>query len=121
MLGKRQIIKQQRSKLHNQEFYTLFTAVNVVGVNQLTRTWPEKVALTAPSSSLFVLSNAQVHVHARVRRPHFTHHISSKGVSGHSVEGHVRHHGRAGTGTSNYSPLLTRVVISRTTLHFGHI
>jgi hypothetical protein len=74
-------IKQQRSKLHNQEFYMLFTAHNIVRVNQLTRAlWPEKVrrssvSFTAPSSSSFVLSNAEVHVHARVRRPHFTRHI----------------------------------------------
>jgi hypothetical protein len=79
------------------------------------------VPLTALSSSFFVLSNAEDHVHARFPRPYFTRHLSWKGVSGHRVEGHVRHHGRVCTGTSNYSPLPTHVVISRTTLHFGHV
>ena len=43
--GKCLKIKQQRSKLHNQKFYMLFTADNIVRVNQLLRTlWPVKVA-----------------------------------------------------------------------------
>jgi len=43
--GKCLKIKQQRNKLHHQEFYTLITADNNVRVNQLTRTlWSEKVA-----------------------------------------------------------------------------
>jgi len=43
--GKCRKIKQQWSKLHNQEFYKLFIADNIVRVNQLTRTlWPEKVS-----------------------------------------------------------------------------
>jgi len=43
--GKCLRIKQQRSKLHNQEFYKLLTADNIVRMTQLTRIlWPEKVA-----------------------------------------------------------------------------
>jgi len=79
------------------------------------------VPLPALSSSFFVLSNAEVHVHAHVPRPQFTRHVSWKGVSGHRVESHVHHHGRVCTGTSNYSLLPTHVVISRATLHFGHV
>jgi len=43
--GKCLRIKQQRSKLHNQEFYKLLTADNIVRMTQLTRIlWPEKLA-----------------------------------------------------------------------------